>query len=117
MTVDDAHETFINTLTEITDLHAPIKTIIVHPKKIIINPWMTPALLQSSETLSKLYRKILDKPLKYLISTKITGGKEIGYCAVPDPQRSQENNGEFINHIIVSSLLRIKQNFSEGYAD
>ena len=47
----------------------------------------------------------------------ITGGKEIGYCAVPDPKRRQENNGEFINHIIVSSLLRIKLNLNEGYAD
>ena len=46
-----------------------------------------------------------------------TGGKEIGYCAVPDPKRRQENNGEFINHIIVSSLLRIKLNVNEGYAD
>ena len=48
---------------------------------------------------------------------KFTGGKEIGYCAVPDPKRRQENNGEFINHIIVSSLLRIKLNFNEGYVD
>ena len=32
LTVDNAHETFINLLTEITDLHAPIKTIVVHPK-------------------------------------------------------------------------------------
>ena len=28
------------------------------------------------------------------------GGGEIGYCAVPDPQRRQENKGEFINHIM-----------------
>ena len=33
LTVDNAHETCINLLTEITDLHAPIKTIVVHPKK------------------------------------------------------------------------------------
>ena len=62
LTVDNAHEMFINLLTEITDLHAPITTIVVHPQQITINPWMTPALLQSSNTLSKLYRKRLDKP-------------------------------------------------------
>ena len=52
-----------------------------------------------------------------LLVRLFTGGKEIGYCAVPDPKRRQENNGEFINHIIVSLLLRIKLNFNEGYAD
>ena len=41
------------------------------------------------------------------------GGEEIGYCAVPDPRHRQEMKGEFINHIIVSSLLRIKLNFNE----
>ena len=54
--------------------------------------------------------KVLELPVT-------TGGKEIGYCAVPDPKRRQENNGEFINHIIVSLLLRIKLNLNEGYAD
>ena len=47
----------------------------------------------------------------------VTGGKEIGYCAVPDPKRRQENKGGFINHIIVFLPLRIKQNFNEEYAD
>ena len=54
LTVDNAHETFINLLTEITDLHAPIKTIVVHPNKIIINPWMTPAIIKyTKQTLQK----------------------------------------------------------------
>ena len=45
------------------------------------------------------------------------GGKEIGYRAVPDPRRRQEDKDEYINHIIVSLLLQIKLNFNDGYAD
>ena len=62
------------------------------------------------------YLEFIDS-YKYIGDRSIHWGKEIGYCAVPDPKRRQENNGEFINHIIVSLLLRIKLNFNEGYAD
>ena len=78
-TVDNAHETFINLLTEITYLHAPIKTIVVHPKKIIINPWTTPALLKSSNTLSKFYRKRLDKPTTHPSYQKYVKYRQIFY--------------------------------------
>ena len=62
LSVDNAYENFTKLLTDIIDIHAPIKEIKIHPRKIIYNPWMTPALLQSSKTLNKLYRKQLDKP-------------------------------------------------------
>ena len=48
LNVDNAHEAFTNLLTQITDTYAPLKEVKIHPKNVIYNPWMTPALLQSS---------------------------------------------------------------------
>ena len=55
LNVDYAHEAFTNLLTQITDTYAPLKEVKLHPKNVIYNPWMTPALLQSTKTLNKLY--------------------------------------------------------------
>ena len=45
------------------------------------------------------------------------GGGGVKVLRSTHPRRRQENKGEFINHINVSSLLRIKLNCNEGYAD
>ena len=72
LNVDNAHEAFTNLLTQITDTYAPLKEVKIHPKNVIYNPWMTPALLQSSKTLNKLYRKRLDKPQSHLSHQQYT---------------------------------------------
>ena len=72
LNVDNANEAFTNLLTQITDTYAPLKEVKIHPKNVIYNPWMTPALLQSSKTLNKLYRKRLDKPQSHLSHQQYT---------------------------------------------
>ena len=72
MDVDSAYNHFMQIITNIIDQHAPFRQITINPKYIILTPWMTPALLQSSKTFDKLYRKQLKHPrhhdshLKYI---------------------------------------------------
>ena len=72
MDVDSAYNHFMQIITNIIDQHAPFRQITINPKNIILTPWMTPALLQSSKTFDKLDRKQLKHPrhhgshLKYI---------------------------------------------------
>ena len=58
-------------INEVTSMHYSDKSPLIK-KNIILTPWMTPALLQSSQTFDKLYRKQLKQPrhhdshLKYI---------------------------------------------------
>ena len=76
MDVDSAYNHFMQIITNIIDQHTPFRQITINPKNIGLTPWMTPwmtpALLRSSKTFDKLYRKQLkhprhhDSPLKYI---------------------------------------------------
>ena len=59
---DRANDVFIQKLSEALDVFAPEKSIKITPKNIIRQPWMTPALLKSSNTKDKLYHKCVGKP-------------------------------------------------------
>ena len=68
LTVDNAHETFINLLTEITDLHAPIKTIVVHQKKyqLMDDTGIAEIIKYTKQTLQKnIGQNIISKYVKY----------------------------------------------------
>lgn len=56
---DQAYNCFLNTISEATDLYAPVQTITFNPKNIIRDDWMTPGLLKSSKTCDKLYKEQL----------------------------------------------------------
>ena len=56
-----ANDIFIQKITEYLDVFAPEKTIKIKPKDVIRQPWMTPAILKSSNTKDKLYRKCIGK--------------------------------------------------------
>ena len=77
MEIDDAHAYFIKTLADITDQHAPMKDVTIHSKNIILTPWMTPALLQSSKTLDKLYKKQLTQTSDHPSHVKYTNYRNL----------------------------------------
>ncbi len=58
---ESSFETFTKRVTDILDKHAPIVTKKIPPKYVIREPWMTPGLLKSSFTSSKLLKKSLTK--------------------------------------------------------
>ena len=44
--------------TEVIDIYAPKKSMKIKQKDIIRQPWMTPALIKSTNTKGKMYRKM-----------------------------------------------------------
>ena len=61
LAINDAWTQFHNTLNNTINQYAPLKTMRLSPKQIIMQPWMSTGLVQSSRTLDKLYRKQLGK--------------------------------------------------------
>ena len=61
LNVNEANDMFNKTLSYALDRFAPEKSITINPKNVIRHSWMTPALLKSSKTRDKLYRKSLGK--------------------------------------------------------
>jgi hypothetical protein len=60
--VDDANDTFTKTINYALDRFAAKKTLRIPYRNIIRDHWMTPALLKSSMTREKMFRKSLGKP-------------------------------------------------------
>jgi hypothetical protein len=57
-----AYSDFVDKLGNIIDAFAPEKNVIIQPKYIIREKWMTKGLMKSSHTMNKLYRKCSKKP-------------------------------------------------------
>ena len=62
LNVNEASTKFIETLKCALDTFSPEKTIKISPKNVLRQSWMTPALLKSSKTKDKMYRKCQGKP-------------------------------------------------------
>ena len=60
--VDDANDSLTNTINYALDRFAPNKTLRIPYGNTIREHWMTPALLKSSITRGKMFRKSLGKP-------------------------------------------------------
>lgn len=60
--VSQCYEEFLRVFTSVLDRCAPLKDKVIPPNRVIRQPWMTPALLQSSINRDKLYAKSLGKP-------------------------------------------------------
>lgn len=58
---DDACDHFIHVLNTVINIHAPLKTINIPKRKIIREPWMTPALIKSSNKCLTLYKQSVGK--------------------------------------------------------
>ena len=58
----DAYNFLVSTINTALDQHAPEKTVTIPYKHIVRQPWMTPALIKSSKTKIKLYKKCISKP-------------------------------------------------------
>ena len=58
---DRASDIIIQKRTEYLDVFAPEKTIKIKPQDVIRQPWMTPAILKSSNTKNKMYHKCIGK--------------------------------------------------------
>jgi hypothetical protein len=59
--VSEANDIFIKIVNDALDQFAPEKTITIPYKNILREPWMTPAMLKSSKTRDKMYRKSIGK--------------------------------------------------------
>ena len=62
MNPNEANNHFNKVFTDSLNSHIPEKTITLPYEDIIRLPWMTPALLKSTKTKYKMYRKSLGKP-------------------------------------------------------
>ena len=62
MNPNEANNHFNKVLTDSLNSHIPEKTITLPFEDILRLPWMTPALLKSTKTKYKMYRKSLGKP-------------------------------------------------------
>ena len=67
---NQAYRYFIDNLTKVIDMHAPMKSISVSPKNIIKEKWMTAGLLKSSKTCDKLYKEQLGHDASSRFHTK-----------------------------------------------
>ena len=61
MDVNDASDHFTLQLTNVLDMCAPNKTIVIPSKNIVREPWMTKGLIKSSKTKLKLYASSIRK--------------------------------------------------------
>ena len=61
LNIDDAYTLLVSKIQNALNTHAPEKTIKIPYKKILRQPWMTPALLKSSRTKRIMYKKCLGK--------------------------------------------------------
>ena len=68
MHINDASDFFIRKITEVIDIYAPEKSMKIKQKDIIRQPWMTPALIKSTNTKDKMYRKCVGKSKDCLAS-------------------------------------------------
>jgi hypothetical protein len=62
METNIAYDDFNAQLNSIIETYAPEQTVLIQPKYIIREEWMTKGLMKSSRTCTKLYRKSLGKP-------------------------------------------------------
>ena len=62
LNTEDGYNFLSQRLESILDMHAPIRTRVIPPSKIINEPWMTPGLLKSSKHCDQLYKKSLNDP-------------------------------------------------------
>ena len=61
MNINDASDFFIRKITEAIDIYAPEKSLKIKQKDIIRQPWMTPALIKSTNAKDKMYRKYVGR--------------------------------------------------------
>ena len=61
MTTDQSYDYFNGVLLHAMDTYIPEKTITIPYKNVLKQPWMTSALLKSSKTKDKMYRKCIGK--------------------------------------------------------
>ena len=61
LNIDDAYTLLVSKIQNALNTHAPEQTIKIPYKKILRQPWMTPALLKSSRKKRIMYKKCLGK--------------------------------------------------------
>ena len=61
-TIEESYDAFTNKLNEILETVSPEKNKTFSPKNIIREPWVTKAILKSSNRLDKLYHQTLSHP-------------------------------------------------------
>ena len=66
--INDARDFFIRKITEVIDIYAPEKSMKIKQKDIIRQPWMTPALIKSTNAKDQMYRKCVGKSKDCLAS-------------------------------------------------
>ena len=57
--VDLSYKKFINKITKLFDIHAPVKKLSHKKKKSLPKPWLTKGILQSIKQKNMLYRKFI----------------------------------------------------------
>ncbi len=61
LNTNDAYNNFIDRLNSFINEAAPVKTIYIPAKYVIRDPWMTPGLILSSNTLNALFKRKIGK--------------------------------------------------------
>ncbi len=63
LSAEEGYNVFSSHLQDVMNTEAPLKTITLSPKSLKQEPWITKGILKSSNTLNKLYKKTLIKPI------------------------------------------------------
>ena len=57
--IDLSYKTFLDKITKLLDIHAPVKKLSHKEKKSLSKPWLTKGILQSIKQKNVLYRKFI----------------------------------------------------------
>ena len=62
--MNESYEFFSDKISQVQEKHAPLKIVKIPPKYVIRDPWMTQALIKSSQTCHNMYSKVKDSDRK-----------------------------------------------------
>ena len=96
--VDLSYKKFLDKITKLLDIHAPVKKLSHKEKKSLSKPWLTKGILQSIKQKNVLYRKF--------IRTKDLTKRELLLQNLKFTKTQLTNSQELTNQITTSTILK-----------
>ena len=96
--VDLSYKKFLDKITKLLDIHAPVKKLSHKEKKSLSKPWLTKGILQSIKQKNVLYRKF--------IRTKDLTKRELLLQNFKFTKTQLTNSQELTNQITTSTILK-----------
>ena len=96
--LDLSYKKFLDKITKLLDIHAPVKKLSHKEKKSLSKPWLTKGILQSIKQKNVLYRKF--------IRTKDLTKRELLLQNFKFTKTQLTNSQELTNQITTSTILK-----------